>query len=68
LADDHVLNFLDVVGLYFFERFPVSADRAPNEHAFYAPDGDVALARRKKIVLDGLQALTQSELCLDRGH
>ena len=57
MGDDHVLDFLDVVGLRPFLWLPLSSKSVPLKDAVDTFNGHVTLARRQEIVLDGLQAL-----------
>jgi hypothetical protein len=57
VSDDHVLDFLDVVGFYPFGPLALSAHRIPFEDAGDSLNAHMALACCEQIILDGLQTV-----------
>jgi len=57
VGDDHILDFLDVVGFGPFLWLALSTNRVPIKKADGSINGRVAFAGCQEILLHGLQAL-----------
>jgi hypothetical protein len=57
VSDDHVLDFLDVIGLSYFEGLAFRTSGVPFEVSCQPFDDGVALAGREEIILYSLETL-----------